>query len=128
MRTRVYRTLRGCCSDEITDVLQDLINNIYVKNDIDECVDLNNNAKSLILKSSKTVYGFLKNLVGQMEEDEALALLAEIDHKLTYPTRNFVFDYSVSDIGSSNVPYTMFLRYGDDRAVIVKMTVNDISQ
>lgn len=98
-----------------------MLNELYVAPTFDE-------ARQILFGSQTKVYGFLKNLVHQMEEDEALAMLAEIDHKLTFPNTDFKFEYDVPNTGSRDAPYTLTFRYGDPDLGFVKMTVNDLSQ
>jgi len=85
-------------------------------------------ARTILYNTQSQVYGFLKNLVNQMTDDEALAMMSEIDHKLTYHNTDFSLDYDVQPTGSSQTPYTFFVRYGDPDLGYVKITVNDLSQ
>ncbi len=120
---KVSKTCVGPSSDEIVTILQKMLNDLYS----DE-VDTADKARQILYGTQTQVYGFMKNLVTQMTEDDALAMLAEIDHRLTFPDTDFKFEYDVPNCGSNYRPYTMTLRYGDPMLGFVKMSVNAMSQ
>lgn len=106
-----------------------MINDLYLpdKDGNYKASDLNS-AKNILYSCQHVVYGFVKNLVSQMpDEDEALAMLAEIDHKLTFPDPDFKFEYDVPNLGRNDVPYTLMLKYGDASLGFVQMKVNVMS-
>ena len=127
MTLEVLRTSKGCSSDEVVLVLQKMLNKLYVPNERGEYAARSiEEAKEILMSTRVSVYGFLKNLVHQLEEDDALAMLAEIDHRLTFPDIEFAFDYDVCPTGHSEEPYTLCLSYGDPALGFVRMTVNDL--
>ena len=126
MTCSVCATCKGPSSDEIVSIFQQMLNDLYLP-------DENGNykagsfteARNILYGTQPKVFGFLKNLVNQMEEDEALAMLAEIDHRLTFPDPDFKFEYDVPPTGRSDVPYPITLRYGDPNLGFVKITVDE---
>jgi len=129
MKNKVSATYKGCSSDEITTVIQKMLNDLYLPDaQGNYAATTLDQARDILYGSQMKVYGFLKNLVNQMAEDEALAMLAEIDHKLVYNNADFSLDYDVQSVGSSQTPYTLFVKYGDPDLGYVKFTVNDLSQ
>ena len=122
----VSRTSKGCSSDEVVLVLQKMLDRLYLPNANREYVESLDEARSILLGTQPSVYGFMKNLVNQLEEDDALAMLAEIDHRLTFHDLEFQFNYDVESVGHSEEPYTLFLSYGDPALGHVRMSVNDL--
>ena len=126
MKNKVYKTSKGCSSDEIVLVLQKLLDDLYIP-------DANGNyvagtiekAKDILQTSQSKMFGFARNIVDQMEDDEALAMLAEIDHRLTIHDTDFKFDYDVSYLGSSKEPYTLFITYGDESLGFINIRVKN---
>jgi len=126
MKNKVYKTSKGCSSDEIVLVLQKLLDDLYIP-------DANGNyvagtiekAKDILQTSQSKMFGFARNIVDQMEDDEALAMLAEIDHRLTIHDTDFKFDYDVSYLGSSEEPYTLFITYGDESLGFINIRVKN---
>jgi len=125
MRSALSRTSDGCSSDEAVKVLNDLLKALYLPNENGEyAASSREEAEALLYKTQPAMYGFAKNLVNHFEEDEALALLAEIDHRLDIPDDDFKFDYSVPNCGSSEEPYQLTITYGDESLGFVKIVVS----
>jgi len=125
MKLKIFRTSEGCSSDEVVLVLQKMLDKLYVPNERgDYAAGTIDEAKQILFETQTGVYGFLKNVVDQLEEDDALAMLAEIDHRLTFHDRDFRFDYDTNQCGHSEEPYTLFLQYGDPSLGFVKLRVN----
>lgn len=126
MKSKVFATSRGCSSDEIVRVLQQTLNDLYLPDSHGNYKASNEDeAKNILYGSQQAVYGFMKNLVHQMEEDEALAMLAEVDHRLNFHDPDFKFEYGVPNTGRGDVPYTLIVQYGDPGLGFVKISVND---
>lgn len=105
-------------------LLQKLINSLYVP-DANGNYEANSEeeAKKLIHATTTAMYGFANNLVNNFEEDEALALLAEMDFRLDIPNDDFKFYYSVPNCGSSEDPLRLKIEYGDVELGLVKISV-----
>ena len=127
MKLLVLRTSKGCSSDEVVLVLQKMLDKLYMPDERGNfAASTLEGARNILLNTQPSVYGFMKNLVNQLEEDDALAMLAEIDHRLTFHDLDFQFNYDVEPTGHSEEPYTLFLSYGDPALGFVKMSVNDL--
>lgn len=129
MKHRVSETSKGCSSDDIVSVFQLMLDKLYMPDaQGNYAASTLEEARDILYASQVAVYGFMKNLVNQLTDDEALAMMAEIDHKLDYHNVDFSLDYEVEPTGGNLVPYTLFVKYGDFDLGFVKMTVNDLSQ
>ena len=85
-------------------------------------------AITLLFGTQKKVYDFMKCLVNKYDDEfDALAELAEVDHRLDIPDEDFTIDYE-TDCNSSFIPYTIQLQYGDPHLGYVRMAVNAMSQ
>jgi hypothetical protein len=127
MKLKVYRTSEGCSSDEVVLVLQKMLDQLYIPDERGNyAAGTIEEAKQILYSTQSSVYGFLRNVVSQLEEDDALAMLAEIDHRLTFHDEDFRFDYDINQCGHSESPYTLFLQYGDPNLGFAKLRVNDM--
>ena len=126
MKNKVYKTSKGCSSDEIVIILQRLLDDLYIPDDKGNYVaGTIEKAKDILQASQPKMFGFARNIVDQMEDDEALAMLAEIDHRLTIHDTDFKFDYDVSYLGSSEEPYMLFITYGDESLGFINIRVKN---
>lgn len=124
MKNKVYKTSKGCSSDEIIIILQKLLDDLYIPDSNGRyAAGTLQQAKDILYASQLRMFGFARNIADQMEDDEALAMLAEIDHRLTIHDTDFKFDYDVSYLGSSEDPYTLFITYGDKSIGFIEIRV-----
>lgn len=116
--------------DDVVNVLQSTVNKLYLPDESgDFAAGSQDEALNILLGTQKKMYHFVKTLVKQYEDEfDALAVLAEVDHRLSIPDDDFKFDYDVENTGSCEVPYTLFLKYGDPALGFVKISVNSMSQ
>lgn len=105
--------------------MQQMLDQLYKPDDkgnyVAETLDA---ARNILLASQPRMFGFARNLVDQMEDDEALAMLAEIDHRLTIHDKDFQLKYDVSNLGSSEDPYSLFIEYGDPKLGFIRIVTN----
>lgn len=128
MRSALSRTSDGCSSDEAVILLKKLLSDLYLPDENgDYKATSRDEARAILLNTQPAMYGFAKNLVNHFEEDEALALLAGIDHQLDIPDDDFKFDYDVPSCGSSEDPYRLTIVYGDSTIGFIKISVSKTS-
>jgi len=126
MKNKVSRTSVSCSSDEVVLVLQKMLDLLYVPDERGNfAATTREEAQKILYSTKKSVYGFLREMVRQMEDDESLAMLAEIDHRLTIHDHDFTIEYDVEPTGSSEDPYILFVRYGDPSLGFVSFTISD---
>ena len=76
MTLSVLRTSKGCSSDEVVLVLQKMLDKLYMPDERGNfAASTLEGARNILLNTQPSVYGFMKNLVNQLEEDDALAML-----------------------------------------------------
>ena len=125
MKLVVFRTSEGCSSDEIVLVFQKMLDKLYVPDERGNyAAGTIEEAKQILFSTQPSVFGFMKNVLSQLEEDDALAMFAEIDHRLTFHDEDFRFEYDTNQLGHSEDPYTLFLRYGDPALGFVQLRLN----
>ena len=126
-----FRISEKCSSAEVAEGLQIVLNKLYVPDeDGDFFCSTKDEAMTLLLSTQKMMHNFLKRLVTQYEDEfEALAELAEVDHRLEIPDQDFTIDYDTEGGQyNSDVPYTLNLQYGDPNLGYVRMSMNAMSQ
>ena len=108
-----------------------MLNKLYVPDENgDYCCGTKDEAVTLLLGTQKMMYTFVKRLVSQYDDEfEALAELAEVDHRLDIPDDDFTIDYDTENGPcNSDVPYTINLQYGDPNLGFVRLSINAMSQ
>ena len=126
----IFKISEKCSSAEVADNLQLMLNKLYVPDENgDYCCSTLDEAKTLLLGTQKMMYAFMRRLVTQYEDEfEALAELAEVDHRLEIPDDEFTIDYDTEDgPSSSDIPYTLLLQYGDPHLGYVRISMNAMS-
>ena len=106
-----------------------MLTKLYVPDDNgDYHCSTRDEAVTVLLGTQKYMHNFVKELVNRYEDEfEALAALAEVDHRLNIPDQDFTIDYDTEHLGGNNTPYTMKLQYGDPSLGYVRIALSAMS-
>ena len=129
MSQQALGTSGRCSSVEAASILNEMLTKLYVPDDNgDYRCSTKDEAVSVLLETQKYMHNFVKELVHKYEDEfDALAALAEVDHRLNIPDEDFTIDYDTENFGGNDAPYTIKLQYGDPSLGYVRIAMSATS-